>query len=160
MKTKTKQWIGIFACIILMASCSDRKRGHRSDFLPPIKIEIPAAIQSDAELTDLVKESEKAINEFSDNMEYLIEDIKPYKDIKEKDISTFDKMKLTKITGEFMLNSVNGMKVLEKFGSYSEKRLEQQKPLTDEQMKAMAVVYDTFEVRMKQLEEKYKEFSN
>lgn len=154
-----KQRIWLFAIVVLLTGCmGNGKRGHRSDFLPPIKIEIPAAIKSDAELTNLVKESEKAINEFSDNMEYLIEDIKPYKDVKEEDIGTFDKIKLTKIAGEFMLNSANGMKVLEKFGNYSEKRLEQQQPLTDEQMKAMAIVYDTFEARMKQLEKKYQEF--
>lgn len=157
MKTKRKQWIGLFAVIVLMVSCmGDGKRGHRSDFLPPIKIEIPAVIQSDAELTDLVKESEKAINEFSDNMEYLIEDIKPYKDTKEEDIGTFDKIKLAKMTAEFFANSSKGMLVLEKFNNYSEERLKQQKPLNDEQLRAMSVVYDTFESRMKQLDEKYK----
>lgn len=159
MKTITKQLSLLLVVALLTASCwGNKKRGHRKDFLPPIKIEIPDVIKSDAELTDLVKESEKAINEFSDNMEYLIDDIKPYKDIDFDKASTFEKMKITKIGVEFFANSAKGLTVLEKLSGYAEKRVEQEKPLTDEQIKAMAVIYDTFEARMKQLDGKYKEF--
>ncbi len=153
---KTKLIIIVIVGLFIASCVGEGKRGHRSDFLPPIKIEVPAAIQSDPGLTNLVKKSEAAINEFSDNMEYLIEDIKPFQNIKEEDMGTFEKIKAAKIMAEFFLNSTKGMKVLEEFNNYAEQRVEQQKPLTDEQMKAMAVIYDTFEARMKQLEKKYK----
>ncbi len=148
----------IFTLLLMSCMGGSGKRGHRSDFLPPIKIEIPASVKSDEGLTALVKKSETAINEFSDNMEYLIEDLKDFKDMKEEDLGTFEKIKVTKIMAEFMLNSTKGLAVLEEFNSYAEKRAEQQEPLTDEQMKAMAVIYDTFEKRMQQLDKKYKDF--
>ncbi len=145
---------------LLLMSCmgGSGKREHRSDFLPPIKIEIPTSIKGDEGLTALVKKSETAINEFSDNMEYLIEDLKDFKDMKEEDLGTFEKIKVAKTMADFMLNSTKGMAVLAEFNNYAEKRAAEQKPLNDEQMKAMAVIYDTFEKRMKQLDKKYKDF--
>lgn len=160
MRLTKIQGMGLLLSFILLVSCSgDGKRGHRSDFLQPIEIEVPESIKNDSELNALVEESEKAMNEFSDNLEYLIEDIKPYKDMKEDDFSTFDKMKIAKIGVEFLTNSANGMAVLEKINNYATQRAEQDKPLTDEQIKAMAVIYDTFEARMKALEDKYHDFA-
>ncbi len=155
---KTKLIIVSFLAIFIISCMGNGKRGHRSDFLPPIEIEISDIIKSDAELTNLVKESEKAINEFSDNMEYLIEDIKPYKDVNPEEASTFVKLKLTKIGVDFFANSTKGLAVMEKLESYSSKRALEQKPLNDEQLKAIAVIYDTFKTRMEQLEKKYKDF--
>ncbi len=155
---KTKLIIVSFLATFIISCMGNGKRGHRSDFLPPIEIQIPNAIKSDAELTNLVKESEKAINEFSDNMEYLIEDLKPYKDVKPEEASTFVKLKLTKIGVDFFTNSTKGLAVMEKLESYSSKRALEQKPLNDEQLKAIAVIYDTFKTRMEQLERKYKDF--
>ncbi len=152
---KTKLIVIAIVGLLVISCMGDGKRGHRSDFLPPIKIEIPAAIQSDPGLTNLVKKSEGAINEFSDNMEYLIDDLKAFQGMKEEDMGTFEKIKATKIMAEFFVNSTKGIAVLEEFNSYAEKRVAQQKPLTDEQMKAMAVIYETFEARMKQLDQKY-----
>ncbi len=155
---KAKLVIVVLIGWLLIGCMGDGKRTHRSDFLPPIKIEIPAAIQSDPGLTSLVKKSETAINEFSDNMEYLIDDLKGFQGMKEEDMGTFEKIKATKIMADFFMNSTKGMAVLEEFNNYAEKRVEQQNPLTDEQMKAMAVIYDTFEARMNQLNQKYKDF--
>ncbi len=145
--------------IFIIGCMGDGKRSRRSDFLPPIEIEIPEEVKNDAELTALVKESEIAINEFSNNMEYLIEDMKPFMDKKEEDMSTFDKLKFAKIGAEFIANSTKGALVLEKLAYYSDKRVLEKKPLTDKQLKAIAVVYDTFEKRMQQLDKKYQKLS-
>ncbi|PID93653.1 MAG: hypothetical protein CSA95_07005 [Bacteroidetes bacterium] len=133
-------------------------RGSHKGYLSPIEITIPDAIKSDKELTQLVKDSEGAINEFSNNMEALIEDLEPYKDVDMDEASTLVKIKMTKIAVEFLANSSKGIAVLEKLEEYADQRQNQQTPLTDEQMEAMAVIYDTFEARMEQLEEKYRDF--
>ncbi len=146
---------------LLMAGCrEDGKRSHRNDFLPPLKIEIPNEIKEDVELVALVKDSEVAINKFSDNMEYLILDMKPYLDKKDEQLSTFERLKLTKIVTKFVANSTKGALVLTKIATYSDKRAMTNNPLTEEQLKAIALVSDTFEKRMQQLDDKYQKISS
>lgn len=143
---------------VLLSSCiGGGKKKRDKDFLPPLKIEIPASIAQDEELASLVKDSEKAINEFSDNMEALLKELEPFEDKKEEDLSTFETIKASKIITDFMMNNANALMVLEKIGDYANIRAKEQKPLNDEQMEAMAIIYDTFEARMKQLDEKYSE---
>ncbi len=149
-----------FLGMFIIGCTGGGKRSHRSDFLPPLKIEIPNEIKQDAELAALVKDSEAAINEFSDNMEYLIVDMKPFMDKKEEELSTFERLKLTKIVAQFVANSTKGALVLTKIATYSDERSMTENPLTDEQLKAIAVVVDTFEKRMQQLDEKYQKISS
>ncbi len=149
-----------FLGMFIVGCTGGGKRAHRSDFLQPLKIEIPNEIKQDAELVALVKESEAAINEFSDNMEYLIVDMKPFMDKKEEELSTFERLKLTKIVAQFVANSTKGALVLTKIAAYSDERSMTDNPLTDEQLKVIAVVVDTFEKRMQQLDEKYQKISS
>ncbi len=157
---KVKLILIAFLGMFIMGCAEGEKRTRKSDFLPPLKIEIPNAIKQDAELAALVKESEAAINELSDNMEYLIEDMKPFLDKKEEQLSTFERLKVTKIVAKFVANSTKGALVLTKIASYSDKRAMTDIPLTDEQLKAIALVSDTFEKRMQQLDDKYQKISS
>ncbi len=157
---KTKLIIFAFLSLLLLGCIGKEKRTHRSDFLPPLRIEIPNEIQQDTELTALVKKSEVTINKLSNNMEYLLEDMEPFLDKKEEDLSTFERLKLTKIVAKFVANSTKGALVLTKIASYSDKRAMTENPLTDEQLKAIALISDTFEKRMQQLDDKYQKISS
>lgn len=151
-----------FLASLLQIACSGKEKEttttNRENLLSPVKIEIPDAIKSDADLTALVKESETALNKFSDNMEVLIEELAPYKGTEAEELGTFEKMKVAKIAMEFMAKNTEGIAILQKLSNYAEKRASENKPLTDEQMKAMAVIYDAFEKRMKEIGEKYEGF--
>ena len=44
---------------------------RNATFLPPLTISIADEIKGDTELVEVIKSSEKALNEFSDNIEQL-----------------------------------------------------------------------------------------
>ena len=44
---------------------------RNANFLPPLTISIADEIKGDTELVEVIKSSEKALNEFSDNIEQL-----------------------------------------------------------------------------------------
>jgi len=143
---------------ILITSCtSGRKRD--ADFLPPMKIEIPSEIKGNKDLVDVVKSSENAINEFSDNIERLAVDGKGILNKNEEERTLMDNMKLTKMVVEFISNSAQMAQTLDKFNTFVEKR-EAQGIINDTQLKALEQVGVSFKKRMEQIEAKYDKYYN
>ncbi len=131
---------------VFVTSCGSDSKRRSSNLLPPLKIEIPAEVKDDPELVDLIQKSEKAINEFSDNVEILIEDLV---DIAEdvdtaEELSTFQKLKVGKAFLEFGSHSTNVISALD---------------LNDDQLRALAAVSDAFEKRMEEINKKFESVS-
>ena len=151
----------LFALLIttvLISSCtSGRKRN--ADFLPPVKIEIPNEIKGDKELVDIVELSEKAINEFSNNIEQIAVDGKDILNKKDEDLTLFDQMKIAKMAVEFISNSTEMANALDKFDTYVKSK-ESQGIINDTQLKAMEKVALEFSSRMDEIDAKYQEYYN
>ncbi len=158
MKKTTTTLIALFLVAIFITSCSSgRKRD--ADFLPPLKIEIPNEIKGDKELVDVVQASEKAINEFSDNIERIALDGKDILNKEDEDLTLMDKMKMAKMAVEFISNSTQMAAALEKFDTYAKSK-EEQGIINDTQLKALEQVELSFEKRMNEIETKYDKYYN
>ncbi|MCD6347533.1 MAG: hypothetical protein J7L96_08960 [Bacteroidales bacterium] len=156
MKKIPKLFIALFFASAILSSCSSGNKTN-PDFLTPISIDIPDEIKEDRELVDLVKSSEKAINEFSDNIEQLALDSKDILDTKEEDQTLMDGLKVAQLMLQFASNSSQMAETLEKFNTYVEARLSQG-GINDEQQKALETVAKAFEKRINQIDEKYDEY--
>lgn len=112
--------------IVLISCEADAKKKSNVNFLPPLKIEISDEIKADAELVAVVKSSEKAINEFSNNIEQLIVDGEYLfqEDFNIEEASLMEKVKAGKLFLEFGKNSTQKFTTMEQFDNYVEKRSE------------------------------------
>jgi len=151
----------IFISSLLLTACSGGTSNKRNaDFLAPMTIQVPESIEGDAELVDLVHSSEKSINEFSDNMEQLIFDVKDFlrDDFDMEEASLMEKLQVGKAMVEFASNSTQIMTTMEKFDNYVE---EKQKlgELNEKQLEALKQVGKAFESRMKEIDNKYKHYT-
>ena len=158
MKKITTAVFAMLFITILISSCtSGSKRG--ADFLPPVKIEIPNEIKGDKELVDIVQSSEKAINEFSDNIERIAVDGKEVLTKNDEDLTLMDQMKIAKMAVEFVSNSTQMAATLEQFETYMNSKQEQG-IINDTQLKALEQVALSFEKRMDEIEAKYNKYYN
>jgi PBP1b-binding outer membrane lipoprotein LpoB len=147
---------------LLVSSCgeNDSKTNKRkADFLPPMKIEISDNIKSDSELVDLVKSSEKSINEFSDNIEQLLVDGKDVlrEDFDMEEASIMEKLKVGKLVVEFGSNSSQMLITLQKFESYVQEK-QKQGLINEEQLAALQKVGESFKTRMDEINTKYQHY--
>jgi len=166
MKKHTPLFALILLVIMSLTACKpDIKQKnsitvHRDkDLLPPMEITISPAIQDDQELVEMVKSSEKAINQFSDNIERLADDVKVLLEKKDEEKSLGDGLRATKIMMSFVSNSSQISSTIKKFEAYMEKRKEQG-TITDEQIEALDEVSKAFTNRMKELGKKYEHLLN
>ncbi len=141
---------------VIATSCSNEsKPGNNGDFLPPVKVEIPVELQGNKDAIALIETSEKAINEFSNNIETLIVENEDIWSKKSEDLSIMEQLTLAKTMAQFVVNSTEMASVMEKMnGTDGEEIL---RNLNDEQIKAFESVSKIFEERMNEIDEKYKD---
>jgi hypothetical protein len=161
MKKLTSIYALLVTSLFLISCGGNDTKSKKSnvDFLPPIAIEIPDNIKSDDELVEVVKSSEKAINEFSDNIERIAVDGKDVLNKKDEDLTLMDQMKIAKMAVEFISNSTQMAQALDQFNTYVEKK-QSQGIINDEQLKALEQVSISFTERMDQIEAKYDKYYN
>ena len=140
----------------LLAACSNSNKRNVS-FLPPLKISISDEIKRDEELVDVIKSSEKAMNELSDNMEQLIIEGKDIYTKKQEDLSLMEQLKVGKLMVEFVSNSTQMAATIEKFDTYVETQ-KSQELINDTQLKALEEVGVAFQKRINDINEKYKNY--
>ena len=145
--------------VLLLNACTGGTNKRNSDFLPPMKIEIADEIKGDAELVEMIQSSEKAINEFSDNIEQLAIDGKEFieKSNREEETSVMEKLKAGKMMLEFASNSTQMINTMEKFTNYMESK-ESQGIINDEQLKALEQVGTAFNMRIEEVNKKYSDY--
>ena len=148
----------LFLASIILTACSGDKNKRNSDFLAPIEIAIPDEIKDDAGLVDLVKSSEKSINEFSDNIEKMLiegEDLIQKTKKGEEESSMMDKLKVGKMMVDFASNSTQIVTTMENFDTYVQEK-QKQGEVNDAQLKALKQTGKAFKNRMSELNKKYK----
>jgi len=141
---------------ILFIGCSDGTK-RNADFLPLLKINISDDIKGDAELVEVIQTSEKAMNEFSDNIEKLVIDGKDILTKKDEEQTLMDGLKAGKLMVQFVSNSTQMAKLIEEFDTYKSTKKEQG-ILNDSQLKALEEVGMAFNKRMNEINEKYKNY--
>ena len=157
MKNIVKTFTVLVITITFLACSNGNKRN--ADFLPPLKISIADEIKGDAELVEVIQTSEKAMNEFSDNIEQLVIDGKDILSKKDEDQTLMDGLKAGKLMVQFVSNSTQMAQLIEKFDSYKTTKKEQGL-LNDTQLKALEQVGTAFNKRMTEINKKYKNYLN
>lgn len=143
--------------LVLISCSSGNKRD--ANFLPPLSIPIANEISGDAELVEVIKSSEKAMNEFSDNIERLVVEGKDVFSKKEEEQSLMDQLTVGKLMVEFVSNSTQMAKLIDEFDNYKRKR-EEQGLINDAQLKALEQVGIAFQDRITQINTKYESYLN
>ena len=159
MKNFSKIVILSALVITFFTACSGSDKKRNANFLEPMTIEIADEIQSDAALVEVIQSSEKAMNEFSDNIEQLAIDGEDLlkKSESGEEASVMDQLKAGKLMLEFASNSTQMITSMEKFESYVSSQKEQG-TISDAQLKALEQVGTAFKVRIEQIETKYKDY--
>lgn len=158
MKNLIKKISVLIIISVVFIACSNGSK-RNSNFLPPLSVEVPNEISGDAELVKVIKSSEKAINELSDNLEQLVIDSKNVLEMKEEERSIMDNLKMGKLMVEFVSNSTELAKLIDEFDTY-QKEQSSQGLMSDAQLSALEKVGESFGNRMKQIDEKYKNYFN
>ncbi len=141
--------------LVFIACTSENKRN--ANFLPPLSIPIAAEISGDTDLVKVIKSSEKALNEFSDNIEQLAIEGKDVLSKKDEDQTLMDGLKAGKLMVQFVSNSAKMAKLMEEFDTYMNGR-EEQGLINDTQLKALEQVGTAFKTRINQINDKYKNY--
>ncbi len=155
MKQLTKN-VFLLLIVLFISSCNSKIEKRNPDFLKPLKIEIPKELENNKDAVEFIESSEKAINEFSDNIEELALDGKDilFKDV--DDMGTMDKIKLGKMAVQFVSNSAQMEGVLENAQKYVEDA--KTKGLDDEQIKSLEIIEKTVENRIAEINKKYQNY--
>jgi len=156
MKNFTIRILTITLITSLFLACSGENK-RNANFLPPLKISIADEVKGDTELVEVIKSSEKAINEFSDNIEQIVIDGKDVLNKKDEDQTLMDGLKAGKLMVQFVSNSAQMAKLIEEFDTYKNGRKEQGL-INDEQLKALEQVSTSLIKRTEQINEKYKNY--
>lgn len=154
MKNLVGHFFIVSLVFLIISSCSSDK-AKKGDYLPPLKAEIPESLQDNDEAKKFIEESTDALNQWSITLEDLVVECEPFVGKDESELSAMDKLKLGKIMMEFVANMGQfAVKVaeMEQFATSIEDGLD------DQEMEAMAVVMDSFENRINEINEKYKNF--
>ena len=145
---------------LVLLSCSDDKKNTKNaNFIPPMQIEISDEIKGDTELVDLVKSSEKAINEFSNNIEQIAIDGKDvlHKDFNIEEASFTEKIQVGKLLLEFGSNSTQMIATMQKYSSYIEEK-QKTGELNKNQLKALEQVSEALQNRINKINKKYQHY--
>jgi len=148
-----KKTLSVITISIILIACGNdgTKKG---DFLPPVKVEIPAELAGNEDAVALIESSEKAINEFSNNIETLIVENEDIWNKKNEDLSMMEQLTFAKTMAEFVANSTEIASVMEKLNGIQDE--EMFKNLNEEQIKAFESIAKILEKRMNEIDEKYK----
>ena len=144
----------LFAALVV-TSCSG-SGSSKADKLPPVTIEIPKELEDKEEVVDFIRESEKDLNILSNNLEELAEDTKEYIHKEAEELSTMEKIRFVSALGKF---SSSMLETTARYQQMLEKSDLYQKTLSDEEAQALEHVMKAFDKRMKEINEKYKDYN-
>lgn len=144
--------ISLFIVLPFLHSCT--RKIDRTGFMPPVKIQVPKEVESDTAVMSFVNASQKVINEYSDKMENVATKGKDLLNKKEEDMSLMEKIRMTKLSVQFMSAGTSLVKELEKIQRHIEKKQKEGVSKTD--MKVYEAVEKALENRINALNIKYK----
>ena len=151
--------VSVLLLVVLMASLQSCSRPiDRTGFLPPVKITIPDDVKNDSATLVFIKSSEKVINNLSDRMEDIAVNGKNILSKKEDDLSVLDKIKLTKMSVQFISVGNSLANELEKVQKYVNRK--QEEGITETDLKVYRNLEKAIEKRIAELNKKYKHLIN
>jgi hypothetical protein len=145
------------AIIFILLSCSSGPKPAEPNYLPPIKAEIPADLQDNKEIVDYINTTTDALNDVSRELEDLYVKIEPYADIPESEISTMDKLRISKYAIQFTAEMA---KLGAKMATMKETYHLMSDDLDEDEHQALEVINATFLKRVEQLNDKYKDLDS
>ncbi len=147
----------VISIMFLALSCgSDTIEETKADKkFGKLEVEIPDELKDKPELVKYIKDMNIIADDYAMLFDKLIEDTGEYVGKKDEDLVLSDKMKLATAAAEYAMGSAE---VFVKWGKCSEKRMDLEKDLNDEEIEALGKTYERFEKRIKQIEERHKEF--
>ncbi len=150
-------FVSIIATFLFSCSSNNEEASTNSsdsDKLPPLKIEVPAELQSNENAKEIIMTGEEMINKFSNTLEDIIKDNKNLIGKSNDDLSFMEQIQVGKIAvqiaasmAEFAPKFVNLQSKIEDF---------KKGDISEEEAKAIDNVADAFQKRMDEIDAKYK----
>ena len=142
----------------LLGACSTSQNEQPDpDYLPELKAEIPAELQDNPEVVEYIETTTEALNELSINLEDLFVKIEPYVHKDESELSTMEKLKMSKHVLAFTAQMA---KVGARMATMKQTYHMMSDDLTEEEQQALDVINETFEKRIRELDKKYEDLDN
>ncbi|PLX15920.1 MAG: hypothetical protein C0599_16030 [Salinivirgaceae bacterium] len=152
-----KKLVILISIISVIIGCSSGPKPSEPDYLPPIKAEIPAELQDNQDIVEYINTTTDVLNDVSRELEDLYVKIEPYADIPESEISTMDKLRISKYAIQFTAEMA---KLGAKMAMMKETYHLMSEDLSSEEEQALMVINETFLKRIQQLNDKYKDLDN
>jgi len=142
----------------LLGACSSSPKDQpEPDYLPELKAEIPDELQDNPEVVEYIETTTEALNELSINLEDLFVKIEPYVKKDESELSTMEKLKMSKHVLAFTAQMA---KVGARMATMKQTYHMMSDNLTQEEQQALDVINETFEKRIRELDKKYQDLDN
>ncbi len=145
-------FLTVFATCFLFIACSNAPKTEAEKRFGKIELEIPAFLNDKPEVVAFIKDMSQTADNYAVIIDDVVEKAKPYQNTNFEDLSTFDKIKLTTIVSEAGFKS---LEMIAKWSEFAEKRIELQKEMTEDELRAFELVFERFQTRMKQIEKKH-----
>jgi len=143
--------------VILISSCSGGKTPEQTAADEQLgkleRIEIPASLKNKPEVVAFIKEMEVLTDEFALLVDKTAIEAKEYKGKNLDELGFAEKIQLTKLSSEVSFKS---LQMIAKWAEFTDKRFSMQQVLNEDEIKAFDAVFNRFQERMKQIEDKFK----
>ncbi len=145
----------IVAIMLLATSCTESNKTEADKKLGKVEVEIPNELKNKPKVCQYIRDMNKVVDDYAMVFDKIIKEVGKYKGMKEEDLTTSDKIKLSKASAKFGIES---LKALSKWGECKQKLDGFEKDLNPDEIAALNVVYQRFEKRMEQIETQNKDF--
>ncbi len=139
----------------LLISCGSSKKNEADEKLGKLEIEIPETLESNDAAVQYVNDMNLVVDDYAMLMDELVEEVGEYKGMKEEDLSMMDKLKLTTAMAKVAMESTQ---IMARWGECTDKRMNMEQKLSEEEIEALNLVYKRFEERMEQVKNRHEEF--
>jgi len=154
-RIKIVLWSILFLMLLPALQSCTGNHIDRTGFMPPVKIRIPNDVKKDAATVSFIKSSEKVINELSDRMENIAVNGKGLFGKNEQDMTMMDKIKMTKLSFQFLSAGTSLVNELDKIQHYVDTK--EREGVSEADLKAYETVEKALEKRINALNNKYKD---
>lgn len=143
--------------LLFFVACGGKNNSTADNKLGKLEIEIPEEIKDNKEVVEFIEGMAEVSDEYALMIDKILEDNADIIGKESDELSMMEQLSLVKSTGEVAVKSAG---IMEKWGTYMQKRSNLENELTDEELKALESVMTRFEKRMEQIEAKYSEVLN
>jgi len=147
-----------FFTFLFIVQCTTLEEERHPIFFEALRIEIPDVLVNNTDAIEFIKSSEKAINEFSDNIEEMALNGNEILSKNREKLQTADKLKTGKMAVQFVSNSTEMAYVIESYQKYIESA--KSNGFTNAQIKSLKWIGKAMRERADKIDNKYKSYFN